>query len=222
MTHAVYLFYAKTDDIDAVVSAFETWIDERGDENNWWMLLCAINSKGESVNLADEGDYRGRDELAEYLLKMSYPVYGGDEGIIVSKIHGHATIEDFKMYAWDIAANEMSYCIPRSYPEYEFLDKIKDHMNKFNSMKELENAILNTSLSAIRKMYSNINFEPKKDPLTSDRRHLVWMFETILECPRLRPFVLYGTPYDFRCFDICDYVSGSKNGETILAVDIHT
>lgn len=77
--HATYLFRAKTDDIDETVSRFESWIAEWGDENNWWELLYAVNSKGQKRILVRDLDWKDR---AEGLLE-NYP-----------------TVGDMKRFAW--------------------------------------------------------------------------------------------------------------------------
>lgn len=218
--HAVYLFYAKTNDLDEIVEAFDEWINDRGDDNNWYTSLCAINSKGQVKIFVDDRNHRGLKKKAEELLKINYPIYVKNESVIVSKLQGYATIEDFKMFAWDIAAYELSMCIPKEYQEHGFLYDLKKYMCRFRDIKELEHGVSYAVLSAIKTMYSEV--DPQNPVPSYKRRRLVWLFENILMCPNLKPFVSDGTPYDFRCFDITDYISEKKGEESILSVNIHT
>jgi len=83
--HAIYLFWVPTNDLEELISAFEEWIAKNGDENNWYMMLCAINSKGETKLLAEEGDWRGRDHTAAELLRMSYPTFKMNKQMLAAK-----------------------------------------------------------------------------------------------------------------------------------------
>lgn len=53
--HRLYYFRAKTDDIDALLSAFSAWADTYCDENNWYTTLLAVNSKSEVRVLNEHG-----------------------------------------------------------------------------------------------------------------------------------------------------------------------
>ena len=119
--HATYLFYAETDDLDELIEAFREWAERNCDENNWYQELCAINSRGEKRKLAPPGDYRGRDIVAEELLKTTYPTENMTPERIANALHGDgATLEDFKVFAWLIVAADVQLYLGEDSPEYDF------------------------------------------------------------------------------------------------------
>ena len=197
------------------------------------MMLCAINSNGEAKLLAEKGDWRGRDQIAEELLKMTYPKFSiGKRELLAAIPPTRATVEDFKMFAWDITAWEFSCFIPKEYPEFKFFEKFKDIISNFSNNEELARSFLKYALSSIQKLYSEIDVDACLDEKAREnvdylqgyeRERLVWMFEHLLRDSELRPFIFDGTPYDYRCFDLRDYFDRDEwTGESVLAVDIHT
>ncbi len=204
-----------------------------GRQNNWYMMLCAINSNGETKLLAEKGDWRGRDQTAEELLKMTYPKFSmGKRELLAAIPPTRATVEDFKMFAWDIVAWEFSCFIPKEYPEFKFFEKFKDIISNFSNNEELARSFLKYALSSIQKLYSELSVDAYLDEKPGEnadylwgyrRQRLVWMFEHLLRDSELRPFIFDGTPYDYRCFDLRYYFDKDEwNGESVLAVDIHT
>ena len=207
--------------------------ESSGRQNNWYMMLCAINSEGETKFLAERGDYRGRDQTAEELLKMTYPKFSmGKRELIASIPPAHATVEDFKMFAWDITAWEFSCFIPKEYPEFKLFKSLKNVLSNFSSNEELTRWFLKYALSSIQKLYSELDVNEYFDEKAREnvdylrgyeRERLVWMFEHLLRDSELRPFIFSGTPYDYRCFDLRYYFDRDEwHGESVLAVDIHT
>ena len=221
--HAVYLFYVKTDNIDENIRVFEDWCGSKCDENNWMMPLCAINSKGESRILAEDNDWRSRDETARELLTETYPVKTKKTAEqIASEIQSTATIEDFKVLAWLIVASDVKEFTPKKYPQRKFFEN-KNIINLYPDIKE---QFLENMRVVIADLYSNVpQFGPKPvDVFLASymRSTLTFIYENIFNSLN-PPFIDRGTPYKYRCFDLTGYIDDvSPDGESILAVDIHT
>jgi len=199
--HANYFFYVPTWDIDEAISAFESWADENCDENNWWMLLYAVNDRGERRVLAEEGDWRGRDEYAR------------------EKVAQKPTVETVWKEAWLSCAWEVDFSEEE---RKELAEKRLNDIAPFFLVKLLEK---------IREMYNELLPKLICGETLNDYEHVLRKrrtryFEEIFEIYRTSygkpPFVFYGTPYEFRAFDLSFYLDEKKNGTTILVVDIHT
>jgi len=214
--HATYLFYAPNADIDAVVEGFTEWIERNGDENNWYELLCAINSHGETRELATRGDWRGRALLASKLLSVRYTTEPTPEKI-AGALHGKTTFEDFKVFAWVIAGYEVCFCLERDDPALSFFSE----RGIARLYPNVRRPFLEKLLEVVRREYNKARVDLEKNWMMSyRRRRLALIFEN-LKSARNPPFIDEGTPYDFRCFDLTGWVDEGP-GECILAVDIHT
>ena len=220
--HGVYLFYVETSDIDENIRVFDDWCDNKCDENNWMMPLCAINSKGESRILAETNDWRARDKAARELLTETYPVKTKKTAEqIASEIQSTGTIEDFKVLAWLIAASDVKEFIPKQYPQRKFFER-KNIINLYPDIKE---QFLENMRVVITDLYSNVPHESKsREAFLASymRSSLTFIYENILNSLN-PPFIDRGTPYEYRCFDLTGYIDdASPDGESIMAVDIHT
>lgn len=234
--HGIYLFRVTTNDIQEALGAFMAWIDKRGDENNWFEPLCAINKSGHTKLLASKGDWRGRDATAASLLREIQGV-GEDDTTedVARKLCGEATISDLKIFAWKIVVNDVSSDYAFLASEVKKIDRGPPYI-KFERGIEDSFKINNIELKQMPKVFLERMDELIEEIKPIDTRSLYGAFKSRLMRTRgwfkqtkreKLPFIRFGTPYDFRAFDLDHYLcdknsSSQKDGETVFAVDIHT
>ena len=197
--HADYFFYVPTKDINKAISAFESWAERHCDENNWWMLLYAVNSDNERRVLAEEGDWRERDKYAKEMVARD------------------PTIETVWKGAWLACAWEVGFS------EEEMEELVKRNLN------DMAPFFLVKLLEKIKEAYDELlpRLICGEQLGIYDhwlRKRRTSYFEEIFEVYHTSgkpPFVFRGTPYEFRAFDLTPYVD-EEDGVTILVVDIHT
>ena len=69
--HGTYLFLVRTSEASQsikekakeAVSYFEKYLNDHSDENNWSQVLGVVSRDNETINLCDDGDWRGRDKI---------------------------------------------------------------------------------------------------------------------------------------------------------------
>lgn len=222
--HAIYLFRASTDNIDEVITAFELWIEEVGDDNNYFELLCALNSKGERRLLATKGDWRGRDEVAEELLRTIYPSSDATPEEIASHLKGEATLNDFKEFAWELCEYEICSLYTTI---IKSADKIKIKgkcLGEFGDKKDRAQNFIARFTELVKEVERELgrSISVTDDLLLSYQvRKLFELYENLKHAKNL-PFIENGNPYEYRCFDLDGFINEKAGQETILAVDIHT
>jgi hypothetical protein len=69
--HGMFLFliniYEPTTLKTQVVCDFESYLDEKGDENNWSQPLYVVTQKNKVISLCEKDDYRNRDEAVKHV-----------------------------------------------------------------------------------------------------------------------------------------------------------
>lgn len=226
--HAIYLFRGFTNDINKVVDAFYSWIEERGDSNNWYDLICAVNSNGDFVSFNEN-----YNKAITKILDVPYGEPTPEE--IALRIKGEPTINDFKRLAWEICIYEVAELyvsimsnakkIKSGAPYRKFFTKNLKRF-KFKNNSHLAEQFIKTFKLLVVEVEKELGYSISitNDILLNYKiRKLFNLYESLtLEIETL-PFIIHGTPYDFRCFEISHLLDvKNKNEETILAVDIHT
>lgn len=235
--HATYLFLVENDDIELAREAFKTWLGERGDENNWYQEVCAVNSKGNAEILCPDGDRRGRDKLAKSLVSSIRESESIDDPEkAAKKFKGQATISDLKVFAWECVAVDTLPTLTGfalASPDKEEA-KIQEEMEGLN-LNEWPTWYVDKALQLIKKAYGKLDTEQifsVEDYMDESnyssgitgykRKKLVNSFEKVVESIRYNraPFTESGNPYDYRAFFIP--YDAEEDEESVLAVDIHT
>jgi len=210
--HALYPFYARTSDIDLTIKKFEEWAEIYCDENNWWRLICAINSKEERRVLTPGG---------EKILSMSYPIKptGDIAEYVATRLEPgfKATIDDLKAFAW--------LCVIYDINLYLMSDKgIMDDDEVFNLYPNIRDELLKRLRNIIIEKYNEVEIPPPKDSVLLASYSLFKLSKIfhLLYTSELPPFASDATPYEYRCHYLYVREGEGKPGETLLIVDIHT
>jgi len=210
--HGTYIFHSKVQDFSALRLAFERWIEDNGDSNNWYKILFAMDDKGNHKRFIGKEDFRGRGKYTDELV----------EGLNSGK--------DIQEYAWRIVANDFfpsdkfSNVMGMSpeKEETEFEKTIKDL-----PLEDWEEFFVDNALSFLRKDYRKL----ETDKLVKDeydsfvnyrRRNRAKIFEAVVNSMDYghAPFIDGGDPYDYRTFKL--YGNEGADTGSYLFVDIHT
>lgn len=209
--HAIYLFYTKTDSIETIIERFEDWADVRCTANNHYQMMYAVNSKGDQRILVEDGDRRGRDKTAKKFIK---------EEDTVEKMHRFAW--ECVLYDCGAFRSELNSVVGR--PTTKRGRKIADKVENM-PLDEIGDWFLKEVQGRIIEAYS-IGWNGSASTEGFRRRSMVKYFEALLDLKRYDsgplPFAERGDPTDFRAFRLWLSEDMEKDGESILAVDIHT
>lgn len=207
--HGTYIFQAETHNFAQLVATFERWMEENGDQNNWYEILFAMDENGVYHKYVESGDWRGRDEYTKGLVEKL-----GSE-------------KDIQEYAWEIVAHDFfpydrfSNLMPDE-EETEFEKTIKDL-----PLEDWEEFFVDNALPILKEDYRKLETDKlvknEYDSLLNYRRkNRVKIFEGIVHSMEYghAPFIDYGDPYDYRTFKL--YSNGESDMKSYLFVDIHT
>lgn len=227
--YAVYLFRALTNNISSVVDAFHHWIDERGDSNNWYNLICAVNSNGDFASFSTDVDY-------SWLTTRTLDIFNDEPTpeYIASRLKGELTVRDLKKLAWKICIYDvvdlyttimsMAKNIKSGEPFREFLSENLKKF-KFNSNRCLARQFIKTFKHLVLEVEMELGRTisvTENILLNYTVTKLFKLYEVLSLETKTLPFITYGTPYDYRCFEISHLLDvKNKKKETILVVDIH-
>ena len=210
--HALYPFYANTSDIDLTIEKFEEWAEFHCDENNWWSLVCAVNSKGERRALRQD---------AERVLSMSFPIRptGDLAEYVATRLEPgfKTTVDDLKAFAWICVIYDIDLYLERG-------ETIMTEEEVFNLYPNVRDELLRRLRDTIIRKYKEVEIPPKEDDFLGgySRVKLSKIFNFLCRSDPPPFTVLDATPYEYRCHRLYVKEGEGKLGETILIVDIHT
>ncbi len=216
--HAAYSFLVTVDPKasaaglrEAAISRFEYYIASFGDENNGWEPMALILRDGRVLNLAEEDDWRERDEWAKNFLD-EHP--NGAE-------------------RYDAAIRFALGCVVGDLLDFPNIgigpesDDAKNEKARREGMTDDELVAHTRKAAATMLMESFAQLaKDEKDPDSLGsyrRRKLATMLDHLSECA-VTPFsTCIGSPYDYRAFDLrADPTEAPGENCAILVVDIHT
>ena len=210
--HGTYIFQSETDNFTQLVSTFERWMDRKGDQNNWYKILLAMDENGEYKRQIEHSDWRGRDEYTDELVEKL------DSG------------KDIQEYAWEIVAHDFFPSdrfsnlmgLSPDEEETEFEKTIKDL-----PLEDWEEFFVDNALPILKEDYQKLETDKLiKDEYDSfvnyRRRNRTRIFEAVVNSMQYdhAPFIDSGDPYDYRTFKL--YSNGESDMKSYLFVDIHT
>jgi hypothetical protein len=199
---------------------FEEWIERNGDDNNWFEPLFGVNSKGETEILASPGDWRNRDSKAKSLVEDTRtPPEETDRPI---------NIDDAKCFAWIcVAVDSLPQLSAYALGQPKGKEKeIREEMERL-TLEEWPEWYMDMAIPKLKEMYNRLDtgtvLNEEEDPDKFDRKQLSTAFEKLHIAlnyyDKRLPFAEGGTPYEYRAFRL---FGADGEGETVLAVDIHT
>jgi hypothetical protein len=212
--HAANCFLLSLEGDDPVKDAksqLNNWANRRCDENNWYKEEVLITRKGDIIQMCEDGDWRGREEVGHYVKANA----------------GSAPFEWARRFTLNCVCTDLDvFDLPRfsiipPTNEQEAMRKKLDEM----SFGDLIQYIDETVPKKLSRIYAEMKRDNPPDDWLADykRRRMVDTFERYYST-HTKPFSCDGTPYEYRAFDLTggDDLNEIGDSAAIMIVDIHT